>query len=416
MPTRSEEPDPFIGQVLNSYRLEKKLGGGGMATVYRASHIRFPRKRAVKVLRPSWASERDVQRRFEIEARIAETLNHPNINKCYDFGFTPEGHPFAILELLEGEELLKRLTREGRLPLPEVVPLVEQTAEALEYVHERDIIHRDLKPENIFITQQAGRGELVKILDFGIARVLGTARYTQGIIGTPHYMAPEQLKGCLEEVDRRCDVYSLAAVTYLCLTGKRPFEGGSVPEILAKVSMDDPEPPCDLCEEIPGPVGDLLMRALAKDRDERPASAAELARELSRCSIPPTAPVPRNEESEPVAAVPTRITLRCLEGERQGETYVIESERALIGRLDSQAGLFPEVDLTLQEAHQPEISVSRQHAEISLGAEGFEVRDLGSFNGTKVNGTKLEQGPPHRLAAGDRLSLGLVVLIVEEVS
>jgi serine/threonine protein kinase len=415
MPTQPEEPDPFIGQVLNSYRLEKKLGGGGMAAVYRATHILFSRKAAVKVLHRNWAREPDVHRRFETEARIAETLDHPNINKCIDFGFTPEGNPFAILELLEGEELLAKIKREGRLDLRDLRSLVEQVAEALEYVHARDIIHRDLKPENLFLVPRHDREELVKVLDFGIARVLGTARYSQGIVGTPQYLAPEQLSGCLTEVDRRCDVYSLAAVAYHCLTGRYPFEGETIAEILAKVCMDAPESPSVQFADIPVGLSELLMKALAKDREQRPGSAAEFAHEFNRFSIPPTKPIPSNVATEP-DLLPTRIALRCVEGEKQGEMYVIEAERALIGRIDSKAGIFPEVELSLQEVSRPEITVSRQHAEISLGAEGFVVRDLGSFNGTQVNETKLEKGEPHRLTKGDRLWLGKIVLVVEEVS
>lgn len=414
MPQQHADPDPFLGQVLNSYRLEKKLGGGGMATVYGASHILFSRRAAVKVLHP-WARDEDVQRRFKVEAEIMAKLDHPHIIKCLDYGFTPEGNPFMVLELLDGEDLFRRLAEKNRLSRPEVRSIVEQIVDALEYVHERRIVHRDLKPENIFLARHDGQDDFVKLFDFGIARIVGTARYTKGIVGTPDYMAPEQAKGPLEELDGRCDVYSLAAVAYHCLTGDRPFEGGTIAEIISKVCMDLPVPPAERCDDIPVQLSKVIMKAMAKDRNDRHPSVAEFWHDFRLACIPPTQPINQITSTQPEVA-PTRLVLKCLEGEQSGKQYTVECEGAFVGRTDPGAGIQSGVDLGPQEASKPKTSVSRQHAEITLGIDGFEVRDLGSFNGTWVNETRLEQGTPHRLSKGDRLRLGMVVLVVEEVA
>lgn len=219
----SNEPDDLIGTECHGYQLERRLGDGGAAAVYQASHALWPeRKVAVKLLLPDWTRSADVRRRFEIEAKVSASLDHEHIIKCLDYGFTNQGNPFLIVELLEGDDLFRRLESRRRLSLDELIPIANQVASALEAVHAKGIIHRDIKPENIFLARTPEGGETVKVLDFGIARVVGTERYTTGIVGTPYYLAPEQIKGRYAEVDARCDLFSFAAMVYHCLTGSRP--------------------------------------------------------------------------------------------------------------------------------------------------------------------------------------------------
>jgi serine/threonine-protein kinase len=411
-----DEGDRLLGGVFNSYRLERKLGGGGMAVVYQASHILFDRKAAVKILHPGCAREPEVRRRFKIEAEVMASLDHENIAKCFDFGFTPEGHPFMIMELLEGEEIIERLRRQGRLSVAQMFPIIEQVAHALEYVHARGIIHRDLKPANVFLMENRDGEEVVKVLDFGIARVLGAARFSRYTVGTPAYMSPEQVNGPADDVDGRSDIFSLAAMAYHCLTGRQPFPGETFAEVFAKICLGETIPPSELCDEVCEPLSQVLLRALSLDREHRHASAAELWEDFRRAAIPPTRPIPRCSAEPEKPPVPNRLVLRCVSGEVPDARYVVKSERALIGRLDSRAGIRPEVDLTSQELHEPVPSVSRQHAEIVLVDDGFQVADLGSFNGSWLNGTTLEKGKHANLAVGDQLRLGLVELVVESVS
>jgi tetratricopeptide (TPR) repeat protein/predicted Ser/Thr protein kinase len=287
------------GVRLGPYQLEALLGEGGMGQVFRARDTRLGRPVAIKMIRAERGQRPDFRIRFQREARATAALNHPHICTLYDVG-EQEGTSYLVMEYVEGQTLASRL-REGPLPLDQLLRRAAEVSQALAAAHERGIIHRDLKPANLMLTA-AG----VKVLDFGLAKFTGpeasamdaTAAHT--ILGTPAYMSPEQTRG--EELDPRSDVFSFGCVLYEAATGVRPFRGSSLPEILREVVSGHPPPPSSLRPELPAGWDSILMRTLAKDRDRRYQSAADLfsALEELRGSAPLAGPRVEEREPDPV--------------------------------------------------------------------------------------------------------------------
>lgn len=283
------------GGRLGPYQLEALLGEGGMGQVFRARDTRLGRPVAIKVIRAEAAERPDFRIRFQREAQATAALNHPHICTLYDVG-EQGGASYLVMEYVEGQTLASRL-REGPLPLDQLLRRAAEVSQALAAAHERGIIHRDLKPANLMLTS-AG----IKVLDFGLAKFAGpesgvdaTAAHT--ILGTPAYMSPEQTRG--EELDPRSDLFSFGCVLYEAATGVRPFRGSSLLDTLREVVSGYPPAPSSLRPELPAAWDSILARALAKDRDRRYQSAADMfsALEGVRVSVPQTAP--RIEEREP---------------------------------------------------------------------------------------------------------------------
>jgi eukaryotic-like serine/threonine-protein kinase len=238
------QPDPLIGTVVGDrYFIERRLGQGGMGVVYLAEHVRIGRKCAIKVLRPEHLDDPDAVTRFQREAANLSRVNHPNIAGLFDYGESAGRLLYLAMEYVDGEALVSVLNREGPLPPGRVAGIVAQTSAALRAAHELGIVHRDLKPENIIVGRGPNDTEIVKVVDFGIARaVKETAQrvtMTGAIVGTLAYMSPEQISG--EDVDSRSDLYSLALVTYVLLTGKLPFKSDTAEDI-ARRCVERPAP------------------------------------------------------------------------------------------------------------------------------------------------------------------------------
>jgi eukaryotic-like serine/threonine-protein kinase len=279
--------DALLGKTLSHYRIIEEIGAGGMGAVYRAHDESLRRDVAVKVLPPSFATDPDRLRRFEQEARATGALNHPNILAIYDFG-EHEGSPYVVSELLEGRTLRDQMG--GRaLPVRKAVEYGIQIARGLSAAHEKGIVHRDLKPENLFITSD-GR---VKILDFGLAKLIRaesdpgagetsvTTQTEPGVVlGTMGYMAPEQIRG--EAVDQRADIFSLGAVLYEMLSGRRAFSGATSADTMSAILSHDPPSLSTLHEGIPPDLDRAIRRCLEKGPRERSQSAWDLASELER--------------------------------------------------------------------------------------------------------------------------------------
>jgi putative nucleotidyltransferase with HDIG domain len=268
----------LLGTVVGGYRLVTELGSGGMGTVYYAEHLVIGRRAAIKVLRPEVSKDETIVSRFLTEARSVNDIRHPNVVEITDLGRHGELY-YIVMSLLEGETLGERLERVRTLDEPSVVRIARQVTSALGTAHERGIVHRDLKPENIFLTNHPDYPDHVKILDFGIAKLVGDRKaghQTQvgAIIGTPAYMSPEQCRGA--DVDHRSDVYSFAVVLYEMLTGRPPFIGEGIGDIIVGHVVHEPVPPIDLNPKISSRVNATIMRALAKDPNKRPASMREL--------------------------------------------------------------------------------------------------------------------------------------------
>ena len=277
-----------VGQLLGgTYRLERELGQGGMGVVYEASHLRLSRRFAIKVLRPALLSEPDLLRRFRREAEITSQLGHPHIVEVIDFDHPSGAPPYIVMELLEGEDLAERVRREGPMPLLQCATIARQTCSALHAAHDRGVVHRDLKPRNIFLARRGAYADYVKVLDFGISKVLGAQvelTVEQLVIGTPGYMAPEQATGRSAGVDRRTDVFAMGAILYHVLTGRAPFSADSQPATLYRIVHEEPESLAGLRPDLPHDLVLVVERALRKERDERYPSMRELWAEMARAA------------------------------------------------------------------------------------------------------------------------------------
>ena len=285
------------GTRLGPYEILEPLGAGGMGEVYRARDPRLSREVAVKLITTDGTPSPDRLRRFEIEARAAAQLSHPNVVTVHDVG-SHEGHPYLVLELLEGETLREAL-RGGVPSLRQAVTWALEVSRGLAAAHERGIVHRDLKPENVFITTD-GR---VKILDFGLAKLheplisdeadrespTATKRTSPGVLlGTVGYMSPEQVKG--EAPDARTDIFALGTVLYEMVSGRRAFGSGTVPEVLASILRDEPPVLESMQQGAPATLETVVRRCLAKRPSDRFSSgrAAEAALETALASLEPS--------------------------------------------------------------------------------------------------------------------------------
>jgi len=279
----------LAAKQLGQYKLEEKIGSGGMGSVFRARHAMLRRPTAVKLLEPEKLSELSVAR-FEREVQITAQLQHPNTIAIFDFGRTPEGLFYYVMEYLDGLNLDDLVTRYGPMPDGRVVALLQQICGSLAEAHEQGLVHRDVKPANIFLTQRGGLSDVVKVLDFGLARAVdtqaeGKVTSSGGVAGTPLYMAPEAIQ-TPDMVDHRSDIYSLGAVGYFLLTGRPVFEGQSLVELCMKQVKEVPVPPSEvIMHNISPALERLIMSCLAKQPHQRPGSTRQLIAELRSMEV-----------------------------------------------------------------------------------------------------------------------------------
>jgi serine/threonine protein kinase len=284
----SDPPSQLVGTLLaGRYRIKSLCGEGGMGRVYEAEHVEIGRRVAVKVLHPAYSRTPEVVERFRREARAASKAGHPNIVDVTDSGMTSDGSFFFVMEFVEGVELGLVIFKEGPLAVGRALHIGAQMCDALQAAHDAGIIHRDLKPENILLLTKEGQQDFVKVLDFGIAKsaeVEETAKSGRRLtrpgvaMGTPEYMAPEQAAG--KPADPRSDIYAVGSILYEMLTGKPPYDGDNVMEVLHKKANESPAPLRSLRPDITDPVEELVERAMARSPAVRPQSMAELASQM----------------------------------------------------------------------------------------------------------------------------------------
>lgn len=317
--------------VRGKYRIVNKVGQGGMGTVYKALHVAFDEVRALKVINPSLMSDELFVKRFQHEAVITRRLQHANAVRVEDIDEAEDGRPFIVMEYIEGRSLKRLIQEEGALPAARVCRIAKQAAAALDAAHQLGMIHRDIKPENIVLVETP-QGEQVKVLDFGIAKIKEarasgasgmTLTGTGVVVGTPHYMSPEQAMGKRgEQLDGRSDLYSLGVVMYQMLSAELPFKAETTMQVLLAHMQQLPPPIRTLHPElqIPEAVANLVMRLLEKDPARRPASARVLIEELERA------------ERAPAVAEATRIV--PAEAGYSPEAAARALREALAGNLD----------------------------------------------------------------------------------
>lgn len=281
-PAAPSSEDPLLGRVLSDrYRILSKLGEGGMGVVYLAEHVVIEKKIALKVLFPDLTRRSDLVQRFMQEAKSASRIGHENVIDITDFGQSPEGYVFIAMEYLSGQDLGQVLKASGPMPWPRTQPIVLQIVKALRAAHEKGIVHRDMKPENVFVLPRDDGREFVKVLDFGIAKVLGldedAPRLTRTgmIFGTPEYMSPEQAQG--QQVDHRVDIYAVGCIMYHMLTGEVPFKAESFMGILSKHMLEMPVPAAIRNPAIEPQVAAVVSRAMEKDPAKRFQTMHEFA-------------------------------------------------------------------------------------------------------------------------------------------
>ncbi len=319
------------GRHLGRYVIGVRIGAGGMGEVYRAEDTRLRRTVAIKVLPPGAAGDQAWRLRFLNEARAASALNHPNIVALHDI-CTEEETDFLVMEFIDGRTL-KELMGESALGFEELAGVGSQVALALGAAHAAGIVHRDIKPANIMVTT----GQQVKVLDFGIARlgqVEDETRLTGAgdILGTAAYMSPEQTRG--EDTDFKSDIFSLGCVLYEAAAGRHPFEAENMLGTMHRIAMSEPEPLGRDGQELPGEFVRLVMRCLAKEREQRPGSAIEVATELRSLSAPQRAEVQVRSDRATVAVIPLKVRGPA------GDQYLsVSLAEALVHRLSSTSKL-----------------------------------------------------------------------------
>jgi serine/threonine-protein kinase len=285
---RSSSPGAdLVGEVLaDRYHVVRKLGEGGMGQVYLAEHVKMGRKSAIKVLSPSMTHDPDAVARFNREAANASRISHPNVCAVYDFGETPEGIIYLAMEFVEGEPLTELLAREGELPVSRAGAIFLQVADALQAAHDLGIVHRDLKPDNIMLSRGRDGTDIVKVVDFGIAKAVGggdTQKVTKTglVVGTPEFMSPEQMAG--DPVDGRSDLYALALVFFKMLTGELPFAGTTAQDTMVQRLTDEPATLAELRPDLRFPPGlqATLDTALARNPADRYQSTTKFANDVA---------------------------------------------------------------------------------------------------------------------------------------
>ncbi len=273
-----------VGEVLaGKYRVDSILGVGGMGVVVEATHLELQEPRAIKLMLPEALEEKEAVERFMREARASSRLKSEYVARVHDVGKLDNGSPYMVMEQLHGSDLRHVIKERGRLPAPEAIHYALQACEALAEAHSIGIIHRDLKPANLFLTQRTDGTPCIKVLDFGISKVLGSADLemtkTQAVLGSPSYMSPEQMRSA-RNVDARTDIWSLGVILYRLITGELPFRAESITELVTKVLQNAPRPPSTIVPDVPRELDDVLLRCFERDLSRRYANVGELSAAL----------------------------------------------------------------------------------------------------------------------------------------
>jgi serine/threonine protein kinase len=379
----------LTGKAWGRFQIIEERGRGGMAVVYKAYDTILQRTVALKVLQPLLAANEEFTRRFRREAITAANLRHPNIVIIYDVG-AHETFQYIVMEFLEGSTLQHEIQQKGALPCSKAMGILRQLATALDYAHQQGLVHRDIKPANIMI----GARDHVTLTDFGLVKAARSSRITGegAALGTLKYMSPEQAVG--KDLDSRSDVYSLGVVVYEMLIGETPFTGATPYQILHNLIYKPPPPLSQRNPKLSQQIEQVVLQALAKEPDKRFATAGEFARALGAM-----AGLGKDRDVDSSTG-PMRREIVLVLVATDGREFLVPRGTVSVGR---DAGN----DIIL-----PVKQVSRNHARLQCDQAGCVVTDLGSTNGTFVNGTPILPRKPQPLRPGDVLGIGPVLLMV----
>jgi serine/threonine-protein kinase len=395
----------FIGRKIGDhYIITDKLGEGGMGYVFKARHTMLDKEVAIKVLREDFADNPDAFERFRREAKNTSRLNHPNAVAMYDFGQTDDNLVYIILEYINGGDLKTILGNDGPFPESRAAPIFVQMCDVLEEAHEQGIIHRDLKSENIMLCERAKRRDFVKVLDFGIAKLMNVGGRTTGgtltqkgvVFGTPQYMCPEQVQGL--KMDQRSDIYSLGVIMYEVLTGDVPFNAGNPVDIMVMQVKEKPESFRKFHKiNVSSTLEKIVMKCLEKKPQARFQSVRELKEALTMlvgaAKLPHFSSDPQTVSEDRAKArkdaisasthaknkkAPVGFKLINIEGLDSNETAIFKATPVRIGRHSSN-------DIVVKQPR-----VSKMHAEIHFKDKQYILIDKASLNGSYVNGRNIK--------------------------
>ncbi|MFO0593230.1 MAG: protein kinase [Polyangiaceae bacterium] len=285
-----QRDDELVGRAIGKYTLARVIGRGGMGIVYEAQNTSIGKRVAIKLVSSELAKNKDAVKRFQREAQAASAVESAHIVDIFDAGVSDEGVPYIVMELLRGEDLGHRIRRLGRLELEDALHVTVQILRGLARAHAAGIVHRDLKPDNVFLVDRDDDDSFVKVLDFGISKVarhgeapVQTLTKQGTVLGTPFYMSPEQAQG-LPDTDGRADLWSTGAILYECLTGRAPHTGGSYEAVIVSICSKDAPDVRMHNPAVPETIAKVISKALARDRDERFATAREMSDALVAAS------------------------------------------------------------------------------------------------------------------------------------
>jgi serine/threonine protein kinase len=395
-----------VGSKIGGYRVKGLVGQGGMGAVYLAEEAETGGEVALKVLAPEHAESEEFRRRFTRESRYANSLNHPHIVRVRDVG-EADGLLYMAMDYVRGMDLKLLLALEGELDAERAVSLLSQVANALDAVHASGLYHRDVKPGNVVVASGDGPEERdhCYLTDFGLSKNPSQdsrALTAEGnFVGTFYYTAPEQILAT--ELDHRVDVYSLGCLLYECLTGEPPFRREREVDVLHAHIEEPPPTVTERRRDLPPGLDEVVAKAMAKKPEERYGTCMEMMesarKALAASPALPHAPVAGAAPAPTSGGGPLRLRLRVTSGNAQGTEILVEDE-LLIGRHAQDEGNLAD-----------DVEISRQHARISRSEGGYVIEDLGSTNGTFVNGRRISA--PEPLTPGDKVEVGSTTLVVQ---